>query len=163
MGGLVTERRSARVLLLDDADRVLLFEGIDPWVPDVRFWFTPGGGIEDGEALEEAAHRELREETGIAGVDIGPVVWTGTGTFGFEGRRLRSHDSYLMVRVAAAEVDTSGFDAVEARSVLEHRWWSVDELSSTTETVYPTTLAARLTELLRDGPPAEPVDIGGGR
>lgn len=35
--GAPPRRHAARVLLLDDADRVLLFEGIDPWVPDVRF------------------------------------------------------------------------------------------------------------------------------
>ena len=45
------ERRAARVLLIDDQDRVLLFEGFDPEVPDVRFWFTAGGGVEPGESL----------------------------------------------------------------------------------------------------------------
>ena len=36
---------------------------------------TPGGGLEGDETFEEAAVRELREETGITGVEIGPWIW----------------------------------------------------------------------------------------
>ena len=46
----VTDRRAARVLLVDAADRVLLFAGSDPLRPgDGSWWFTPGGGLDDGE------------------------------------------------------------------------------------------------------------------
>ena len=49
-------RQAARVVLLDDRDRVLLFRGFDPADPDRgSWWFTPGGGINPGESLEAAA------------------------------------------------------------------------------------------------------------
>ena len=45
-------RATVRVLLIDDAERVLLFVShSDSGEP---FWFPPGGGIEAGETAEEA-------------------------------------------------------------------------------------------------------------
>jgi 8-oxo-dGTP pyrophosphatase MutT (NUDIX family) len=157
----VRRRTVARVLLLDDSDRVLLFEGIDPWVPEVRFWFTPGGGAEGDESLEQAAARELQEETGLTGVALGPVVWTRRSRFTFEGEQLDQRESFFLARVPRWEVDTSGFDALEQRAVLGHRWWTLAELASTAETLFPSGLSDALTDLLRDGPPAEPVELAG--
>jgi 8-oxo-dGTP diphosphatase len=54
-------RVGAYAVLVDDEQRVLLAlwnEGPTP------AWMVPGGGVEEGETPEEAAVREVREETG---------------------------------------------------------------------------------------------------
>jgi len=50
-----------RLLVTDEADRVLLLE--HTYVPG---WYLPGGGVDTGETIVAAAHRELLEETGLA-------------------------------------------------------------------------------------------------
>ena len=51
--------RSARVVLLDDNNKVAVI-----YVGKVNFYTLPGGGIEEGETPEQAAIREMKEETG---------------------------------------------------------------------------------------------------
>lgn len=59
----------ATVLLIDEQDRLLLMKRSDN-----DCWAPPGGAVEPGEVVEEAARREVREETGI---EMGEVFLFG--------------------------------------------------------------------------------------
>ncbi|RQW82045.1 NUDIX hydrolase [Micromonospora globispora] len=145
-----TPRRAARVLLVDAADRVLLFAGTDPARPGHDYWFTPGGGLDPGESPAEGAARELAEETGLrlAPVKLGAPVWSETVEFPFDGVWYRQEQEFFLVRVPAWEVDTAGFNEIERASVVGHRWWTVAELTATTERYYPPDLPTRLARVL---------------
>ncbi|WP_328536427.1 NUDIX hydrolase [Streptomyces sp. NBC_00344] len=150
-------RKVARVILLDPDDRILLMNGFEPADPSRTWWFTPGGGVEAGESREEAALREVREETGIAGIDLGPVLWKRLCSFPFDGRRWNQDEWYFLARTTETATVMDGLTSLEQRSVAGLRWWTSAELSAARETVYPTRLAGLLRTLLDEGPPAAPV------
>jgi 8-oxo-dGTP pyrophosphatase MutT (NUDIX family) len=136
------ERVAARVILLDREGRTLLFRGGDPGRPeDGEWWFTPGGGVEPGETLEEAARREVHEETGfVLTGDLGPVVLQRRFTMWFQGVELDQSEHFFVALVERRELDDSGWTDVERRTVFAHRWWTARELAATDERVYPENL-----------------------
>ncbi|MFE9255928.1 NUDIX hydrolase [Streptomyces sp. NPDC006879] len=152
-------RRVARVVLLDPDDRILLLHGFEPADPSATWWFTPGGGVEGEERREQAALRELAEETGITDVALGPVLWQRFCSFPFDGRRWEQDEWYYLARTRTARTPTqmSGLTELERRSVAGARWWTSAELAITHETVYPNRLAGLLRTLLDEGPPLTPV------
>ncbi|MFJ1618086.1 MULTISPECIES: NUDIX hydrolase [unclassified Streptomyces] len=151
------KRKVARVVLLDPDDRILLVHGFEPEDPASTWWFTPGGGLEGEETREQAALRELAEETGITEVELGPLLWQRMCSFPFDGRRWDQDEWYYLARTTQTATDTSGLTGLEQRSVTGLRWWTSAELSAARETVYPTRLAELLRTLLDEGPPRTPL------
>ncbi|MER6149264.1 MULTISPECIES: NUDIX hydrolase [Streptomyces] len=152
-------RRVARVVLLDPGDRILLLHGHEPDDPADDWWFTPGGGVEGDETREQAALRELAEETGITEVELGPVLWRRTCSFPFAGRRWDQDEWYYLARTTRTATGATALTELERRSVTGARWWTCPELARAHETVYPTRLAELLRTLLDEGPPAGPVTL----
>jgi 8-oxo-dGTP pyrophosphatase MutT (NUDIX family) len=157
----VVERTGARVLVVDDLGRVLLLRGSDPAVDHApTWWFTPGGGAHPGEDAQEAARRELAEETGLVLDEVGTPVWTRTAEFDFLGSHYRQAETFFLARVPSYVPDTSGWTEVERAAVHEVRWWDLGELERSGETVYPSTLVDELRLLLAEGRPRVPKVVG---
>lgn len=155
-------RDTARVILASPDDRVLLFRHLLP-VPWAREgWLTPGGGIEPGEVPARAAARELAEETGhvVPATRIGPAVAVDSGQWqDTSGTTITTTNWYFFVRAADRNIDLSGQDDDERRDLIGHRWWTVAELQTTRDLVFPVGLADLLRRLLAGHRPHEPVRL----
>ena len=145
------DRRAARVLLIDDAGRALLFHGGDPVRPEQRWWFTPGGGLGADETPAQGAARELFEETGlrVGPAELGDPVYQEVTEFSYNHQAYRQAQEFFLYRVSEWRVDTAGFDVDEQLTIDEHRWWSATEIEATDEQVFPTGLANLLRKCTR--------------
>jgi 8-oxo-dGTP pyrophosphatase MutT (NUDIX family) len=144
------DRRAARVLLIDAAERTLLLHGGDPARAGQQWWFTPGGGLDDGETPAEGAARELLEETGLRvdPAELGEPVHHETTEFSYDNRQYRQQQEFFLLRVDDWQVDHAGFDADEQRTITGHRWWSTAEIDTSTEQIFPIGLADLLRKVV---------------
>jgi TDG/mug DNA glycosylase family protein len=151
-------RRAVRALVLDPADRVLLvrFER-----PDKTVWAPPGGGIDPGETPEEAIVRELAEECGLRGFELGPLIWTRTHWHtDFKGWGGQTEQIYL-VRTEAFEPAPEWTEAqLVAEGISGQRWFTPEQADAQGLVFAPRRLSMLLWNLLRDGPPTETIDVG---
>lgn len=107
-------------VLLLDGNKVLLVRRGRP--PGVGRWTVPGGGVELGETLEEAALRELAEETGLT-CRLGPVVEVLDRVIRDGDGKVEYHYVILdFLGTEPAGTLRAGSDCAEAR------WVTLDEL-----------------------------------
>lgn len=139
-------RPAARIILLDRQGHVLLFRFDPPDRPP--FWCTPGGALDPGESYEEAARRELLEETGIA-ADPGPQIARRIAEFiTIEGVPVTADERYF--RVVLGEdidpdaIDTGGHTELERRVMRGWRWFTAADLAALEEPWFPEDLLEML-------------------
>ena len=158
-GPQFTSRVAARVVLLDPANRVLLFRYVEPWSRHA-IWATPGGGLEPGETDAAAARREVVEETGVTDVALSPIIWTRESIFDWGAQHVHQHERFFMARIETRELPSTLWQAHQEEGIQEHRWWTILELERATESIAPQHLPKLLRALLAEGLPAQPIDLG---
>ncbi|CNB21275.1 NUDIX domain-containing protein [Yersinia enterocolitica] len=143
-------RRAARLLIINNTNDVLLFRftHTSDALAGSSYWATPGGGLEGHETFEQAAIRELYEETGIKRDFIGSAV----GNSAFEmllpkGETVKAEERFFVVRVTDTSITQEGWSQHEKSVICQHHWWTKGELKNTTETVYPLNILEMLSDL----------------
>ena len=125
-------------VLVDDG-RVVLVRSSNPH-HDPPLWWLPGGGIDFGEAPEDALIREFAEETGLIVNDPQLVGVTSDERRRDNGERLHT------VRILYAVRLTGGSLRDEAEGTTDlARWFQLDEVSAVNLADY----ARRALELLQ--------------
>jgi 8-oxo-dGTP pyrophosphatase MutT (NUDIX family) len=106
-------------------------------------WSLPKGHLEAGETAEDAAVREVAEETGITGRIVG-VLGTINYWFIADGRRIHKTVHHYLMRALSGELSS---DDIEVEEVA---WVPLDELPHRLGYHDERALAARAPQLLAD-------------
>lgn len=152
-------RQAARAIIFDEANRLLLFRvgGMGYARPT---WITPGGGVDTGETHREAVEREIFEETGQRGLEIGPCVWHRKTYFDWRDQVVEQHEQFFVVRARHFEVDKTNFTALERTFLAEDRWWEIPAIARSTDGFAPGAMARLLRDLVEGRFPGEPLSVG---
>ena len=111
------------VLLLDNGKILLGLRSSDEKVADCDLheegtWTMPGGGIEFGESIEEAAIRETYEETGLFIADPKVICVQNDKN---------EHAHFISIGLLATQYYGT-FKAKEPKEIIKWEWFSLDNL-----------------------------------
>lgn len=87
----------------------------------------PGGGVELGERLEEALHREVKEETGLE-IDIERFVGFREGFFYYDPLDIAFHSLMYFYACRPLTLQLATADQIEDGEVERPRWVPIDQL-----------------------------------
>lgn len=160
-------RKSIRILLLNAKNELLLMcvEDFDISTPggtrNKRFWCTIGGGIESGESLQQAALRELHEETGIEtkDVELGPIVWYGEVDLMVKGTLTRLAETFIVAKTKLNQVFLHQPTADEKEVVKKLEWFSLEAIKNNPDVIFPIVLPDYLLAILAGDYPEQPIEI----
>lgn len=164
-------RESIKLLLFNENNELLLMCADDPktTTPEGkyhgRFWFPIGGQIEPGESLEQAAIRELFEETGITKeeIELGPIVWFGECQLVLSGVLTYLKQQFMIARTVQNNVSLANLTQDEQAIVQKTAWFSLEQILSSDEIIYPVPLLEHLPDIVAGKYPEQPIEIDLGK
>lgn len=113
-----------------------------------RKWGLPKGHLEEGEGTEDAALREVMEETGLSdltlGADLGEIDWT----FRKSGRLIHKFCRFYLMESPRGETSPE-----VSEGITECRWLSMEEALRIISYDNARAILMRGVEHLRDGGP----------
>lgn len=130
-----------------------------------RFWFPIGGKIEEGESMQEAALREIYEETGMAPeqVELGPIVWFGEFDLVLADIPTHIKQTFIVAKTKQNHISLDYLTKEEKEVIKKIAWFSLEDIKNSTEVIYPVVLPEYLPDILSGNYPAEPMEIDLGK
>ena len=126
-------RVSARVLPVCPEGEVLLLQDQDPTYPGVLRWGTIGGALDPGETHQQAAVRELYEETGLVGdpAALTPAFHRSTNAFSWDGVSFISDNTWFALPLTRGVfVSFDHLVPEEVGNVVAAGWWTPEALTA---------------------------------
>ncbi|MDP6041285.1 MAG: NUDIX domain-containing protein [Candidatus Latescibacteria bacterium] len=153
-------RKNVRGVLLTPGDRILMMKLREP-VTKNEFWITPGGTVEPEEDFESALYRELKEETGREGFQIGSMIWTRESTYTWNKRTVTHREHYYFIETEQFNPQMMDDpESSEVKAFQGFRWWTANKIRDSNGHFGPEGIADFLEVLIKDGIPKRPIDLG---
>jgi len=159
---MIKERYAARVFLINAKNEILLLhfnaslsvinqKDLQCSPHSSAHWVTPGGQMEGNETPQQAARRELYEETGIEDAEfVETPVFYSEIEFLFRNEPTVFKEYFFVARVQHADISTANFTPEEKIFIRAHKWWSFKELQETTERVFPLEIVNLIAPFIKD-------------
>lgn len=128
-------RKSSRLFIIDSEGRLLLFLYKDEH--QAPFWATAGGELKSGESYNEAAVRELYEETGLT-LEIGPLLKERDEVYAVaRSTPARWLEKYFLVECPSdSNIFAAEWTEEEKCTIQKWKWWSVKEMQNENSTSF---------------------------
>ena len=160
-------RNTVKVVLLNDADELLLMCMDDPTITSIGeessgpFWTLIGGEIEPDETIRVAAEREVLEETGLKKEDVefGPIVWFGELDLMLYGKPTHIRQDFIVARTKRRDISLANLTGYEKEVVKRVSWFSLDRIIHRSEVVHPVVLPNYLPDIIAGKYPEKPLEI----
>lgn len=160
-------RNSVKILLMNENKEILLMCADDPTTTSKdgkyhgRFWFPIGGKIEEGESVQDAALREIFEETGITKdkIELGPIVWFGEFDLVLSGKIQHLKEQFIVGKTKQKNISLDNLTDEERVVVKYVAWFSLDKIKQSVDVIFPVVLPDYLPDILTGRYPDQPIEI----
>lgn len=151
-------RKSARAIVLDNENRIYLFQyKFDYLAENNTIWITPGGSLEEGESFGDALKREVYEELGVQLTKESPEVYFRNPIYTLKsGEKVQSVEKFFLVVLEEKSFSFDHWTESEKKRMRTGKWWSIEEIEQSEDEFFSKDIVRILKELAGRKLPEEP-------